>query len=97
MVDQKTLERMRSFRLTMMDPRKRERLEKNPQIKELLSRHRLDKALNDKRFVDAVEEGHFDQLRKNEQIEKLMEDDELTNLLANLDEAPVASGNQKEN
>ena len=74
--------------MSIMDPKKRKALTANPELQELLSRHELRSALSDKKFMKAVEQGDFDHLRKNEKVEELMQDDQLTTLLAQLDQAP---------
>ena len=85
MVEQNMLERMRLLRTTVLDPKKNKHLKDHPDFKKLFSKYKLKSAMNDKRFVRALEEGDFDKLRENEQVEELMQDDQLTSLLAALD------------
>ena len=75
----------------MIDPKKHKAMKTDPALKELLSRHELKTALSDDRFLKAMEQGDFDHLRKNERVEELMQDDELTALLAQLDKVEAAS------
>ncbi len=80
------LDRMRRFRSAVSDPRQREQLEKNQKVDELLSRYQLKSALKDKRFVRSLKEGDYDDLKKNDAVEKMMRDDELVNLLDQLEQ-----------
>jgi uncharacterized membrane protein required for colicin V production len=85
---QVVLERMRHFRTSIADPQEMERLKKSDKIGKILEQYELRGALNDKRFVEPLQQGDFDTLQKNEQIEKLMKDDQLTTLLDDLEKKP---------
>jgi membrane protein required for colicin V production len=89
MGQQAVLERMRDFRTSVADPSRMEKLRNSDEIGKLLSRYDLKGALEDQRFVESVREGDFDRLAANEQVERLMRDDQLTSLLSGLQEQPV--------
>ena len=85
---QDMLERMRTLRTSVKDPKTGRRLRNDPKIQALLKRHGMKDALGDKRFVKTLEEGDFENLRKFEKVEELMKDDQLVELLGKLDKQP---------
>ena len=85
MGSQSTLDQMRSFRETVMNPMKNKQFENNPEVAKLFERHQLKSVMRDERFVKAMEEGDYEQLQKIEHVEELMKDQELNQLLSELD------------
>ncbi|MFH1262012.1 MAG: CvpA family protein [Pseudomonadota bacterium] len=92
---QAMLERMRRLRTTMIDPKQAERLARSDQIEKILSQYDLKGALDEKKFVEAVRTGDFDELAKNEKVEALMKDDRLTELLDQLVKEPAPASKPK--
>jgi uncharacterized membrane protein required for colicin V production len=87
---QAALERMRRLRTSMTDPKQIERLQRSDEIEKILSRYELKGVLSDQQFMDSIRNGDYDALQKNEQVEKLMKDKELTDLLEKLEKEPPA-------
>jgi len=85
MANQGWLDQMRRFRSTVVHPKRGLKIRGDQQMGELLARHGLESALNDRRFLEALEQGDYEGLRSNEQLEKLMSDAELTSLLSRLE------------
>lgn len=86
---QPLLEKLRGLRTVVADPKKMDRLKDSDEIEKLFSRYELKGALDNKQFVKTLEEGDYDSLSKNEQVEKLMNDDQLSTLLENLEKEPI--------
>lgn len=85
---QTVLDGMRHLRTSMSDPKAIEWLKGSDEIEKILSRYELKGVLNDQEFVRSLHEGDYGALSRNEQIEALMKDAELTQLLEKLEKEP---------
>lgn len=84
MVNQSMLERMRGLRSLAQSPTQLKKLQKDPDFKKVMERHQLKDALTDKRFIQSLEDGDYEQLKHTENVEKLMKDDDLVKLIDRL-------------
>lgn len=82
------LDRMRILRHTLNDPAAKQKMVNDPRMEKLLDKYELRSALRDARFIRSIEEGDYDTLRKNEQVEALMKDDHLAEVLGELSKDP---------